>query len=311
MRSRLSKIISGALLALALGGPARAHPPEISLREKVSQADVVALVHVRSKSSFPRSSDPLLDRRAILRVVTSYKGQVEGTEITVAYGPSEECRETAFEVNGCRLVFLRRIRRGMYRTVSCHYGQMRPWESLLERVRALTGPGTMIGSPLRSGEPLVLVPSELSPKAWGSLRIAGLAPGMSEMEVRAAAGRPDRTAHAGRWWYWSGTDVRVRFDGRRNVDLLEGPVLGLQATPLLRYLDQSEAALALGQPYAGQGSWKFYQKQGRFVAVRTRQDRLTRFCMTLADQPLRAYVNSLAPPTKKLEPGPGPVGDNH
>lgn len=310
----LSKLHNTLLAGLLLLSVATASPlSEMSLKEKVAQADVVALVHVRKSTTYPRSANPILDRRSILRVVTSYKGRVEGTEITVAYGPTSECRDLAYAADESWVVFLKRVRPGIYTTVNCHYGQMRPWEPLLERLRKVTGPGTMVGSPLRTGEPLVLVPSALSAKQWKSLRIVGLAPGMGEDEVRAAAGKPDRTAHSGRWWYWKGTDVRVRFDGKRKIDLIEGPSMGLGSSSLLKSYDQPEAAESLGKPYAKQGSWKFYGAAGRFVAIRFRGERLTRFCMTSSDQALRAYVNSLAPPAKSPPTpveGPGRLSEN-
>lgn len=306
----LTRLHNSLLAGLLLWAAATASPPaEMSLKDKVAQADVVALVHVRKSSTYPRSANPVLDRRSILRVVTSYKGRVEGTEITVAYGPTPDCRDLDYEADESWVVFLKRIRPGIYTTVNCHYGQMRPWEALLERLRKVTGPGTMIGSPLKSGEPLVLVPSELSAKQWKSLCIVGLGPGMGEDEVRAAAGKPDRTAHAGRWWYWKDTDVRVRFDAKRKVDLIEGPTVGLGASPLLESYDQPEAAESLGKPYASQGSWKFYSNGGRYVAVRFRGERLTRYCMTTGDQSMRAYINSLAPPPNSVE-GPGQLSEN-
>lgn len=310
----LGKFKNALLAGLLLWSTVSAAPPvEMSLKEKVAQADVVALVHVRTSSTYPRSANPVLDRRSILRVVTSYKGRVEGTEITVAYGPTPECRELDYEADESWVVFLKRIRPGVYTTVNCHFGQMRPWEPLLERLRKVTGPGTMVGSPLKTGEPLVLVPSALSAKQWLSLRIVGLATGMGEDEVRAAAGKPDRTAHSGRWWYWKGTDVRVRFDGKRKVDLVEGPSLSLGSTPLLKIFDQPEAAESLGKAYAKQGSWRFYSAGGRFLAVRFRGERLTRFCMTSSDQALRAYVNSLIVPAKTAPrpvEGPGQLSEN-
>ena len=304
---KLHKLLLTGLLCWTTAG---ASPPEMALKDKLANADVVALVHVRARSAYPKSFNPVLDRRAILRVVTSYKGKAEGTEIAVAFGPTPECSDLSYQVNESWLVFLKRVRPGIYTTVNCHYGQLRPWESLLERLRAMTGPGTMVGSPLRAGKPLIMVPSELSSKQWNSLRIVGLAPGMSEEEVRAAAGKPDRSAHAGRWWDWKQTDVRVRFDANRKVDLLEGPVLALGAVPLLANSDQHEAADALGRPYGSQGSWKLYGKQGRFLAVRFRGERLTRFCMTGGDQTLRAYLNSLVPVVKPKVEGPGQLSEN-
>jgi hypothetical protein len=279
------------------------------LKDKVAQADVVALVHVRAQSSYPRSNNPVMDRRAILRVVTSYKGRVEGTEITVAFGPTSDCREQTFEVDQSWLVFLKRVRPGIYTAVNCHYGQLKPWESVLERLRKLTGPGTMVGAPLRSGDPLVLVPTKISAKQWSSLRIVGLGPGMSEQEVLAASGKPDRTAHAGRWWYWKSTDVRVRFNSKRKLDLVEGPSLNLGSAIFMRNQEQLEASDALGQPYARQGSWRFYAGDGRFLALRCKDERLARFCLTSSDQALRAYVNSLAPPPKPSVQGPGQLSD--
>lgn len=278
--------------------PARAHT-EYPLKEKVSKADVVALVQVRSKNFYPKVTDPVLRKRAILRVVTAYKGKVEGNEVTVAFGPTGSCPTCSFQVGDSWMVFLKRVKPGFYTPLNCHYGQMEPWESLVDKVRAMTGSSKMMGSPLRTGKPLILVASELSPSQWAGLQVKSLALGMNLNQVFKAAGAPDRKTMGGRWWLWKKAQVRAHFNEEGKVDLLTGTELRIGSAPLIKERDLPNAAASLGKPFATVGAWKLYQGSGLCVGVRFKENRLAGFCLAPDEARLRAYIKTVRPPAAK------------
>jgi hypothetical protein len=197
------------------------------------------------------------------------------------------------------MVFLKRVKPGFYTPLNCHYGQMEPWESLVDKVRRITGTSKMMGSPLKTGKPLILVASELSPSQWAGLQVKSLALGMNLNQVFKAAGAPDRKTLGGRWWLWQKANVRAHFDEEGKLDLLTGTELRVGSAPLLKARDLPDAVASLGKPFDTVGAWKLFQGVGVFVAVRFKDNRLASFCLAPDEAGLRGYIKTVRPPEKK------------
>jgi hypothetical protein len=293
MTPRRGKALLATLLfLLLLPVQVRGQGHELTLKQKIARADLVALVQVRSKSLYAKEPNPLLRRRAILRVVTLYKGKAEGNEVAVAYGGDANCQGLIYLANDSWLVFLKRLKPGMYLTLNCPYGQMEPWESLLDQVRALTGPGRMMGAPLKSGKPLMLLPQELAVGEWSELRIGGVSPGMAVDRVLAVAGKPARRSQGGRWWSWRKGELKAHFNAEGRVDLVCGPALHEGPTPLLKGKGQLQAAQALGQPFAALAGWNLYRSHGFYAAVEVKAGRMASFRLAANERALRAGLRA-------------------
>lgn len=125
-----------AVLCLVLASEtAFAYYVPLSLRERVLASDLIVLVRITSKHWEPHAPQAIDERQAVADVRTILSGHPEGRTIRINFGDDFICSGNYFAVGETWLVFLKRLRPGVYRTVDYAGSQRPPSQHNLNVVR--------------------------------------------------------------------------------------------------------------------------------------------------------------------------------
>ncbi len=250
------------------------------LTEKVERADLIAVVQVTSKSWQPNLAEKLLRRQARLRVLTLYKGTAEDPEVLVGFEEDFICSGNRYVPSEEWLVFLARVRPGVYRTVNLAGGQVQPRPSTLAQVKKLTGKEVKVNDRVAVAPPAKhKIPDRVTSASWIHLNVSGVRPGMTPAQVVAAVGKPDKKAGDGSWWYWNSDISQVRFGSDGRVSGSIGGGLRLRTRHLMGSASDPSLLEALGTPSQVIGDWHVFRQHGRTLAIEVAGESLYRFCL--------------------------------